>query len=400
MTTKLATAILGALLLPAILIAQSDVERFVRRMAKDDKNGDGKLTQTEFTGPNRLFQQLDEDGDGVLVLKDAAKKLKEIREIPTKGNEKAAGNPSSRAKPGIALPRELGLRGDRKLKVQPDYQNVRYGEHERHVFDIYLAKTEVKKPAPCMIWIHGGGFRRGDKSEGSLFSREFTNNGIHYVTLNYRLSHHAIAPACFHDCARALQFIRRNADKWGIDKTRIAVGGGSAGAGLSQWLAFSPDRADPNSEDPILRESTRVSALILLNAQTSYDFRWIKEHIPGDAWKGEALQQLFGYSIENADEISREKYQLIQDCSPITHFRRDAPPILFFYRRSKDPKIAEQNALDGIHHPIFGLELKKRADQLNVRCEVFSIENENGRAFYNRRWDYSVRFLKQQFQME
>jgi acetyl esterase/lipase len=250
-----------------------------------------------------------------------------------------------------------------------------------------------------MIWIHGGGFRRGDKSEGRLFSRFFTGNGIHYVTLNYRLSQDAIAPACFHDCAKALQFIRRNAKEWNIDPTRMAVGGGSAGAGLSQWLAYSQDRADPRAKNLVLRESTKVSALILLNAQTSYDFRWIKDHIPGDAWKGEALQQLFGYTIENVDEIGAEKYRLIEECSPMTHFSGDASPILFFYRRSRDPKTAMQNAMDGIHHPIFGLELKRRADELGVECEVFTVENEEDLDFYNNRWDYAVRFLKKHFQM-
>ncbi|TWT79709.1 Lipase 2 [Planctomycetes bacterium CA13] len=400
MTTRLATAILGALLLPSVLPAQNETARFITRMKNDDANGDGKLTQAEFTGPDRLFQQLDGDGDGVLVLTEAAEKLKERRTRVGNMPRQAAGNADNRTQPDESRPRAPGIRGRARAQVKPDFQNVRYGEHERHVFDIYQADTENKEPAPCMIWIHGGGFRRGDKSEGSLFSTFFTNNGIHYVTLNYRLSHQAIAPACFQDCARAVQFIRRNADKWNIDKSRIAVGGGSAGAGLAQWLGFSEDHADPSAADPVMHESTRVSALVLLNAQTSYDFRWIKQHIPGDAWQGDGLQELFGYTIEDADEIAAAKYRVIEDCSPINHFSADDPPILFFYRRSKDPKIAEQNAMDGIHHPLFGLELKKLADKLELPCEVFTVENREDLAFYNRRWDYTVSFLKKQFQME
>ncbi|WP_231617512.1 alpha/beta hydrolase [Novipirellula aureliae] len=358
------------------------------------------MTKAEFTGPNRLFQRLDGDGDGQLILKDAAKKLKEMRarvgEMPRQG----FGGAANRTQLEAARPRVPGVRPERRSQVRPDHENVRYGEHERHVFDIFQAETEDEKPAPCMIWIHGGGFRRGDKSEGSLFARFLTKNGIHFVALNYRLSHHAIAPACFHDCARALQFIRRNAEKWNIDKSRIAVGGGSAGAGLAQWLAFSPDRADPAAKDPVMRESTQISALVLFNAQTTYDFRWIKEHIPGEAWRGEGLQELFGYTIESVDEIGVERYQLIEECSPMHHFSRDAPPMLFFYRRSKDPKIAEQNAMDGIHHPIFGLELKKLADELGLECDLFTVENEKDLAFYNRRWDYAIKFLRKNLQME
>jgi len=375
-----------AIALLAVGVDAIGADRFLSRMKRDDKNGDGRLTLAEFTGPARLFKQLDRDGDGVLILTGSAVTLKAIREK----NGPGAGNPSRTMRPGTA-PQRTSVTPSR-LSVKPDRENVRYGGHERHVLDIYQPKTKDGTPTPCMIWIHGGGFRRGDKSEGRLFSRHFIQSGITYITLNYRLSQHAIAPACFDDCARALQFIGRNAKKWNIDPARIAVGGGSAGAGLAQWLAFN--RGHVGSD------SIRVSALVLLNAQTSFDFRWIREHIPGDAWKGDGLQQLFGYSIENVAGISNEKYRLIQECSPMTYFDADSPPILFFYRRSKDPEIAVQNAMVGIHHPIFGLELKKRADEMDVHCEVFTVENEKDRAFYNNRWDHAVRFLKRRFQTE
>ncbi|MCM2375195.1 alpha/beta hydrolase [Aporhodopirellula aestuarii] len=385
---------------PAVLPAQNVAERLINRMKSDDKNGDGKLTQAEFTGPDRLFQQLDEDGDGVLVLAEAAQKLKMLRERIGEIRDLNAGNTDARPQRMVPRQRTPIISGVGRRQVKPDYENVRYSDHERHVFDVYAAKTEGSEPAPCMIWIHGGGFRRGDKSEGSLFSTNFTSNGIHFVTLNYRLSQHAIAPACFDDCARALQFIRLNAEKWNIDKSRIAVGGGSAGAGLAQWIGYNDDRADPSAVDPVARESTRVSALILLNAQTSYDYRWIKTHIPGEAWKGDGLQELFGYQVEKVDDLSEEKHRLIEEYSPINHFTKDDPPSLFYFRRSRDPSIAEKNPMDGIHHPIFGLELKKLADEMNVRCDVFSVESPTDLAFYNRRWDHAIGFLKERFEMK
>ncbi|EMI15677.1 esterase/lipase-like protein [Rhodopirellula maiorica SM1] len=395
------TVILGVLLLPVILIAQSDTDRFVMRMKQDDKNGDGKLTLAEFTGPKRLFEKLDDDGDGVLLLSEnTAQKLREVRARAGTRSAPELENAERRIQMETTRSRAAGMRGGARQRPQPDHQNVRYGEHERHVLDVYLAETENNKPAPCMIWIHGGGFRRGDKSEGSMFSSFFTQNGIHYVTLNYRFSQHEIAPACFHDCARALQFLRRNAETWNIDTKRIAIGGGSAGAGLAQWLAYSPDRANPTAQDPVMRESTRVSALILLNAQTSYDFRWIKQHIPGDAWMGEGLQQLFGYTIEDVDELNDKQLRTIEECSPLTHFSGDDPPTLLFYRRSRDPQIAVQNPMDGIHHPLFGLELEERADKWGVPCEVFTVETPKDRIFYNNRWDYAVEFLEKHFQMK
>lgn len=391
----LRNVLFGVVLLPALGLTQSSTDRSLLRLQRDDKNGDGKVTHAEFTGPDRLFRQLDSDGDGVLFLKGAAAKLKELLNA-RRGNtpSKSAGQ---QMQPAADHNRVPDRRGPGRPRINPDHENVSYGEHERHVFDVYQAQSRDKKPLPSMIWIHGGGFRRGDKNEGSLFSRFFIQNGIHYVTLNYRLSQQATAPACFEDCARALQFLRRHAARWNIDPDRIAVGGGSAGAGLAQWLAFSEDKADPAARDPVLRESTRVSAAILLNAQTTYDYRWIKKHIPGDAWKGDGIQELFGYDVGKLDEISADKYRVIESCSPMNHFSNDDPPVLFYYRRSRDPKIAEKNAMDGIHHPIFGLELKKLADQSGVECEVFTVENEEDLAFYNNRWNHAIGFLKRHF---
>jgi acetyl esterase/lipase len=389
----------GAALLPAIVLAQNIADRSLFRLQRDDRNGDGKVTQAEFTGPDRLFRQLDSDGDGVLIVKGAAAKLKELMNARRGPAQKQGGTKSAEKEvpPATGRKRSQDRRAQGRSRIRPDDENVSYGKHERHVFDVYQAESDGQKPLPCMIWIHGGGFRRGDKNEGSLFSGFFIQNGIHYVTLNYRLSQQATAPACFEDCARALQFIRRHAERWNIDPGRIAVGGGSAGAGLAQWLAFSEDKADPATKDPVLRESTRVSAAILLNAQTTYDFRWIRQHIPGDAWKGDGIQELFGYDVEKVDAITADKYRLIESCSPINHFSKGDPPVLFYYRRSRDPKIAEKNAMDGIHHPIFGLELKKLANHSGTECEVFTVENEEDLAFYNNRWNHAVVFLKRQF---
>ncbi|WP_404308633.1 alpha/beta hydrolase fold domain-containing protein [Neorhodopirellula lusitana] len=393
-TRKLTYCLFALILFPSTLVAQTAESRLRARMSRNDANGDGKLTEAEFDGPQRLFQRLDVDGDGILVIEETVAKIENARSNVADAIETPSKDATTPQRM-TARQRLQAMRGNNRRIVEPDYVDVKYGEHERHVFDVYL--TETDEPAPCMIWIHGGGFRRGDKSEGALFSRSFTENGIHYVTLNYRLSQHAIAPACFDDCVRALQTIRLNADKWNIDKTRIAIGGGSAGAGLSQWIAFSPDQANPLAEDPVLRESSRVTALVLLNAQTSYDYRWIKQHIPGDAWKGDGLQELFGYDVNRLDEISDQKYELIEEYSPINHLTADDPPMLLFYRRSTDPEIAKANAMDGIHHPIFGTELKKQADRLGVSCQVFSVDSEQEKAIYHRRWELAVEFLHEQF---
>ncbi len=333
------SATLGGLLLVAAAVAQDGVPPQFRR---DDKNGDGKVTREEFRGRPELFKRLDKDGDGVITETEVRRHL------------------------GAGRPQRQGRRG----RV-PTESNVRYGEHERHVLDLY--KAEGDAPTPVFIWIHGGGFRAGSKDRvNPALLEPLLNSGTSVVSINYRLSQHAIAPACFLDGAKAVQFVRSRADEWGLDPRRVAVGGGSAGAGISGWIAFRDDMADPDSDDPVARQSTRVSCAFVMQAQTAYDPRFIREHIPGRAWTDPPLEQLFGIDSDELDELPEEKYKLFELCSPINHLSADDPPIMLSYNGSADPAEAEQSIGKGIHHPIFGLKLKEKADELSVPCTVLT----------------------------
>src|SRR5262245_17494699 len=173
-------------------------------------------------------------------------------------------------------------------KPAPDLTNVKYGPHERNVIDLWKAKSD--KPTPLVVFIHGGGFRAGDKSQldADLLAK-LLDAGISVAAINYRLSQHAPFPAPMLDGGRAVQFARSKAKEWNLDKTRIGATGGSAGAGISLWLAFKDDLADPKSDDPVLRESTRLSCAVVLGAQSSYDPRWIQKTIGGKAHEHPAL---------------------------------------------------------------------------------------------------------------
>src|SRR5262249_15051893 len=130
----------------------------------------------------------------------------------------------------------------------------------------------------------------------------------------------AIAPAAFHDAARAIQFIRHKAKDWNIDPTRIAATGDSAGAGISLWLAFHDDLADPKNADPVLRESTRLTCAATKVGQTTYDPREIKKLFPdSNSYKAQWAEAFFGTKLDNLDNLPAEKYRLFEEVSPINH---------------------------------------------------------------------------------
>ena len=98
-----------------------------------------------------------------------------------------------------------------------------------------LQPKKAEGPVPGILWIHGGGYMLGgsymvDMSCGKMLAEKY---GAVVVCPNYRLAGKAPYPAALEDCYAALEWMYANADELGIDKTRIVVGGESAGGGLT-----------------------------------------------------------------------------------------------------------------------------------------------------------------------
>jgi hypothetical protein len=129
--------------------------------------------------------------------------------------------------------------------------------------------------------------------------------------------------------------------------------------------------ADPKSDDPVLRQSTRLACVAVSDAQTSYDPRFIRKLFPGkDVYEIGPLQKLFGADLDKLDELPAEKYKLFEEVSPINHLTRDDPPVLLWYGRPMDAEVTDSGV--GIHHPLFGKALKEKMDDLGIPCELYA----------------------------
>jgi len=105
---------------------------------------------------------------------------------------------------------------------------------------------ESGAPMPALLWIHGGGFIIGSPIQDERTNIAFVRNlGITVAAVTYRLGPEHPAPAALEDAYAALRWLFANADDRGIDATRIAVGGASAGGGLAAGLVLlAHDRAE------------------------------------------------------------------------------------------------------------------------------------------------------------
>lgn len=259
----------------------------------------------------------------------------------------------------------------------PTSANVAYGTHERQVLDFYQAKSG--KPTPLLFFIHGGGWTAGDKDKNTDF-KTYLDAGISVISINYRYSWQAqldgIQPpvkAPLEDAARALQFVRSKALEWNIDKQRIGASGGSAGACTSLWLAMHDDMAQPKSDDPVARESTRLFCAAVNRAQTSLDPKELQEWTPNSRYGGHAFGFMDPKNIKSRDTRfaeflahREELLPLIKEYSPIELATPDDPPIYLFYTT---PPAFGQPEKDPTHTANYGVKLHEKLLALKVPTE-------------------------------
>jgi acetyl esterase/lipase len=99
---------------------------------------------------------------------------------------------------------------------------------------------------PALLWIHGGGYMFGDLDQEDLTARQFAlAGGCVVVSVDYRLAPENPYPAPLEDCYAALKWLAAHSGEIGVDGSRIAIGGASAGGGLASGLALlARDRAE------------------------------------------------------------------------------------------------------------------------------------------------------------
>jgi acetyl esterase len=250
----------------------------------------------------------------------------------------------------------------------PTQADVKYGPYERNVLDFYQATRD--RPTPLIVYIHGGGFVAGDKdSLHPELTKQALAAGISCASINYRFvdGKKTLFPAPQRDGARAIQFLRSKADEWNIDPARIGCYGGSAGAGISMWIGFHDELAKPDSDDPVLRQSSRIQAVGTLGGQSTYDPIEIKELIGGRAWEHPSILKVYGLkSFAEALQPTAAMKELYDECSAIRHLTADDPPLYMVYNEPDGPLPANAKPGQGIHHPNFGRHLQERMNELSL----------------------------------
>ena len=142
-------------------------------------------------------------------------------------------------------------------------KNIEYSNPDGQHLQLNMARPKnAKGPLPCVVCIHGGGFRAGKRDGYDGLIQNLARNGFAAVTVSYRLAPKYQFPAAVHDTKAAVRWVRANAAKYGIDPDRIGVTGGSAGGHLAQFLGVTPGVAEFEGDGGNSNVSSHVKCVV------------------------------------------------------------------------------------------------------------------------------------------
>ncbi len=128
-------------------------------------------------------------------------------------------------------------------RAEADTLNIAYGDDSKQKLDVYSGIGHSDAAGfPVVIWVHGGGWRHGDKSNrsGMNLCQRWASAGQVIVNLNYRLTPDVVHPAHVQDVAAAIAWVHKNIAKYGGNPKKVFLLGHSAGAHLVALVATNP----------------------------------------------------------------------------------------------------------------------------------------------------------------
>lgn len=154
-------------------------------------------------------------------------------------------------------------------------KNLVYGTHADKALKLDVYRPRRPGRLPAVLVFHGGGWYMGGKSasEAPMFAMRLAEAGYVAISAAYRLAPDHLWPAQLDDVRRAAQYVRSEATTLGIDPSRIAALGTSAGGHLAAFLAVSDDIADPGATDLVLRQSSRVDCAVSICGPMDFETR-------------------------------------------------------------------------------------------------------------------------------
>jgi acetyl esterase/lipase len=190
-----------------------------------------------------------------------------------------------------------------------------------HLYYFRPEDTAAGAARPAVVWIHGGAWVGGTTERFMAHARYVARRGAVGFNIEYRLlkPDGPFIETCIADCRSALRYIRAHAAELGVDPTRIAAAGDSAGGHLAAALAMIEGGEDPDDDRTV---SGRPDALLLFNPVADLtEGDWVRYAVGGPALADKSLPR----------PSSPEAWARARALSPVFHARPGLPPTLLMH---------------------------------------------------------------------
>jgi acetyl esterase/lipase len=232
------------------------------------------------------------------------------------------------------------------------------GSNRQLLCDVWQPPGNIKPSGLAFIYLHGSAWTHLDKDYGSRpFFRRIAAQGHVIMDVAYRLFPETDFMGMVHDTKRAIAWMKANADQYGIDSTKIVIGGGSAGAHLALLAGYSSGNKKLTPPD-LLEKDVSVLAAISLYGQANlsdtyyHTCQHLQEKIPATkqkntpvempAWMQKSMGKDFhrlgfdkqvspGQLVPILGGTPAEKFEAYALFSPITHVDANSPPTLIIH---------------------------------------------------------------------
>jgi acetyl esterase/lipase len=231
--------------------------------------------------------------------------------------------------------------------------------------DMYIPDS-VKKQAPLLVFIHGGGWRSGKRSDYLVYLIDFAKKGYITATVSYRLLADSCYPACVEDVSDAVDWFIRNSDIYGYDPRKICLVGGSAGAHLALLTAYGWKK--PGSVAAITANH-RIKAVIDIYGPYDLTTPYSRTH--------SLVTSFLAHSFEDSPA-------LYSQASPKEYIKPGAPPTLILHGTSdqlvpvsQSDSLASKLASLGIPYEYYRVPGWPHVMDIVKRVNIFSQKKMN-----------------------
>jgi acetyl esterase/lipase len=208
--------------------------------------------------------------------------------------------------------------------------------------DLYKP-ANLQDPAPLLVFIHGGGWKSGKRSDYLIYLVDFARKGYVTATVSYRLLNDGPYPACAEDIRDAVGWFFRNGEKYGYDPDRIALIGGSAGGHLAMLGGYGWGETN-GMADSI---NHKIKAVVDIYGPADLTTDYARKHT--------LVTSFLARSYEEATA-------LYEEASPVHYLDKDDPPTLILHGTSDRLVPISQSDY-----------LKEKLDSLGVPCEYYRL---------------------------